>query len=61
MAIYKIICVVFEDKKDVIWSRKSKERQYNEQIEKNRNNDQQKYYTRKKVYSKNQFMLIHIR
>jgi hypothetical protein len=61
VAIYKIICVVFEDTKDVIWSRKSKERQYNEQIEKNRNNDQQKYYTRKKVYSKNQFMLIHKR
>ena len=61
MAIYKIICVVFEDTKDVIWSRKSKERQYNEQIEKNRNKDQQKYYTRKKVYSKNQFMLIHKR
>ena len=61
MAIYKIICVVFEDTKDVIWSRKSKERQYNEQIEKNRNKDQQKYYTRIKVYSKNQFMLIHKR
>ena len=61
MAIYNILCVVFEDTKDVICGRKSKDRQYNEQIEKNRNNDQQKYYTRKKVYYKNQFMLIHKR